>query len=267
MSETIEWEPAELAPVPYVPTVMDAELFPDDVAAWAASITPGSAVVTSLAVLDPRRMSHAGRVDAVAALDRQVAWSLALQDRFLAVMAEDPAVSTPAGELDREWVREEVACALRLSPGHAAHRLQVARELTGRLPATLNLQQCGEITGHHSRSLAEATMPLDEVTATKVETAVLPKAPEQSLANFRRSVNRAVLKVAPKPAEERHQVALTERRVVRSPDANGMSWIAMLLPDAGATVVMTAIDALARRVTSDDPRTADQRRADAAIQM
>ncbi|MDT4973711.1 MAG: hypothetical protein QOG22_3854, partial [Pseudonocardiales bacterium] len=80
-------------------------------------------------------------------------------------------------------------------------------------------------------------------------------------------VNRAVLTAAPKPAEERHEDALAQRRVVRSPDANGMSWIAMLLPDAGATVVMTAIDALARRVTSDDPRTADQRRADAAIQL
>ncbi|MDT4959011.1 MAG: hypothetical protein QOD31_2810, partial [Pseudonocardiales bacterium] len=40
-----------------------------------------------------------------------------------------------------------------------------------------------------------------------------------------------------------------------------------LLPDAGATTFMTAIDALARRVTSDDPRTSDQRRADAAIQL
>ncbi|MDT4910296.1 MAG: hypothetical protein QOI69_3537, partial [Pseudonocardiales bacterium] len=69
------------------------------------------------------------------------------------------------------------------------------------------------------------------------------------------------------PAEERHEDALAQRRVVRSPDANGMSWIAMLLPDAGATTFMTAIDALARRVTSDDPRTADQRRADAAIQI
>ena len=98
---------------------------------------------------------------------------------------------------------------------------------------------------------------------------MLPKAPDQRLADFRRSLTRAVLKAAPKPAEQRHEQALAQRRVVRSPDAegNGMSWIAMLLPDAGATVVMTAIDALARRVTSDDPRTSDQRRADAVIQM
>ena len=41
----------------------------------------------------------------------------------------------------------------------------------------------------------------------------------------------------------------------------------MLLPDAGATTVMTAIDSLARRVSCDDERTADQRRADAAVQL
>ncbi|MDP9116519.1 MAG: hypothetical protein M3O28_04510, partial [Actinomycetota bacterium] len=33
----------------YVPSVLDAEGAPDDVAAWAARMTPGSAVVTPLA--------------------------------------------------------------------------------------------------------------------------------------------------------------------------------------------------------------------------
>jgi hypothetical protein len=127
----------------------------------------------------------------------------------------------------------------------------------------------GEITTHHARSLAEATIPLDDDAAAAVEEAVLARAPEQRLAEFRRSLTRVVLKAAPKPAEERHLEAVAQRRVVRSPDAegNGMWWIAMLLPDAGATVVMTAIHALAKRVTSADPRTADQRRADAVIQL
>jgi hypothetical protein len=52
-----DWEPEELGPLPYVPTVMDADLFPDNVAAWAAFITPGSAVATPMVALDPRRLS------------------------------------------------------------------------------------------------------------------------------------------------------------------------------------------------------------------
>jgi hypothetical protein len=202
-------EPEELPPLSYVPTVLDAELFPDDVAAWAVSVTPGSAVVTALALLDPARMSHEGRVDALAAWDRQAAWSQARQDRFLAAMADDPTVPALAGELDKEWVREEVACALRLSSGHAANRLRVAKELAGRLADTLDLQERGEITSHHSRSLAEATMPLDQVTASKVEEAVLPKAPDQALASFRRCV-----KTSPE-ARRRLDTQTTRRRLHR----------------------------------------------------
>ncbi len=93
------------------------------------------------------------------------------------------------------------------------------------------------------------------------------KAPEQVLANFKRSVRKAVLSVAPKPAEERHVEAVKQRRVVRTPVADGMSEIWMLLPDTGATTFMTAVDALARRVPCGDDRTADQRRADAVVQL
>ena len=262
-----DWEPEEIGPTPYVPTVLDADLFPDDVAAWAASITPGSAVATPMVVLDPRRLSHEGRVDLLVALGKHVALFQALQDETLAVLAEDPPVPTPVGEREKDWVREEVACALRLSFGHAANRLQVAKELTGRLPGAHELQLRGEITTYHSRSLAEATMPLDDAVAAKVEEAVLVTAADQTLSGFRRSLKRNLLKHAPQTAEEAHEKGLAERRVVRTPSEAGMSGIWMLLPDAGATVVMTAIDALARRVTSDDPRTSDQRRADAVIQM
>jgi hypothetical protein len=271
MSEAIDWdddwEPEELAPAPFVPTVMDADLFPDDVAAWAASITPGSAVATPMVVLDPRRLSHEGRIDLLVALGKHVALFQALEDETLAVMAEDPAVATPAGERDKDWTREQVACALRLSFGHAANRLQVAKELTGRLTGAHQLQLRGEITTHHARSLAEATMSLDDAVVAKVEEAVLVNAADQTLSNFRRSLKRNLIKHARQTAEEAHEKGLAERRVVRVPSEAGMSGIWMLLSDAGATTFMTAVDALARRVQADDPRTSDQRRADAAVQL
>jgi hypothetical protein len=253
-------------PVPYMPSLPDADLAPDDVAAWAATATPGSAVVKPLVHLNVERLSYAGRVDALAALERQRSWIDAQQLRLLAVMAADPPVKSPTEALDKEWLKEDIACALRLSAQTAADRLEFAKAMT-RLPATLDLQERGEITVHHSRHLAETVMTLDDPTTTAVETSVLAKAPEQVLANFKRSVRKAVLTVAPKPAEERHVEAVTQRRVVRTPVADGMSEIWMLLPDTGATTFMTAVDALSRRVTCDDERTADQRRADAAVQL
>ncbi len=249
-----------------MPSLLDADLLPDDVAAWAATVPPGSAVVKPLVHVNVRRLSYAGRVDALAALERQRSWIDAQQLRLLAVMANDPVEPGSIEEMDKQWVKEDVACALRLSAQTAADRLEFAQAMT-RLAATLDLQERGEITVHHSRHLAETVMTLDDKTTAAVETSVLAKAPEQVLANFKRSVRKAVLTVAPKPAEERHDEAVTQRRVVRTPVADGMSEVWMLLPDTGATTFMTAVDALARRVPCGDERTSDQRRADAAVQL
>ena len=93
-------------PERYVPTLLDAEVVPDDVAAWAAVVRPGSAVVSTLMVLDRERLSYEGRVDALVALQRQRAWLAAAEHRLLATMAGDPVVKTPLGEVDKDWVRE-----------------------------------------------------------------------------------------------------------------------------------------------------------------
>jgi hypothetical protein len=69
-------------PVAYVPSLLDADAAPDDVAAWAATVTPGSAVVKPLVHLDVHRLSYAGRVDALAALERQRSWIDAQQLRL-----------------------------------------------------------------------------------------------------------------------------------------------------------------------------------------
>jgi hypothetical protein len=259
-------EPVPLPELPFVPTLLDADVAPDDVAAWAASVTPGSATVKPLAALDPARLSAAALVDALVAWEKHEAWAQAQQHKLLAIMATRPVAPGPLGRLDKQWVREDVAAALRLSPRAAADRLAFATELS-RLPATLDVLDRGEISNLHARSLAEATVALDDAAAAAVEKRVLPKAPGQALVNFRRSVNRAVLTVAPKTAEEAHAEAVTQRRVVRTPDGAGMSWVSMLLADAAAGTVMTAIDAIARRIPKTDPRTADQRRADAAVQL
>src|SRR5664279_4152034 len=101
-----EFGPVEPEPEPYVPTVMDADLFPDDVAAWAASVDPGSATIKPLAVVDLARLSASGRVDALVATERHIAWLQARKYRLLAEMAAAPVTAGPVGELDKEWVRE-----------------------------------------------------------------------------------------------------------------------------------------------------------------
>src|SRR6266571_4996349 len=104
--------PDEPEPLPFIPSPLDAAHFPDDVAAWAAAFEPGTLALKPLALVDPPRLSAEGRVDALRAWERQAAWLHAQQARLLAVMAQRAEQSDqPAG---KEWVREEVACALNL---------------------------------------------------------------------------------------------------------------------------------------------------------
>ena len=64
---------------------------PDAVAAELAGAAPGPDGLVPMSSLDAARLSHAGRVDLLVALDRQAAWVAALQQEVLAAMAVDPA--------------------------------------------------------------------------------------------------------------------------------------------------------------------------------
>jgi hypothetical protein len=168
--------------------------------------------------------------------------------------------------LDKCWLSEQVACALTVSGPTASGLIGMARELQRR-PATMRLLRAGAVSNAHAESVALALQTVDESVATEIEARVLEQAPEQSLATFRSSLRRAMQALAPKPVEERRAERMAERRVVIRPDGDGMSELWALLPAEGAATVKTAIDALAQRVAADDPRSADQRRADALVQL
>jgi hypothetical protein len=112
MSEVSEWVPDEPEPLPYIHTPLDADLAPDDVAAWAAAQLPGTVALKPLALVNPRRLSSAGRVDALRALERQLSWLHTQQQKLLAVMAEADQSADPLIRWARVG-REEVACALK----------------------------------------------------------------------------------------------------------------------------------------------------------
>ncbi|HEY3715105.1 MAG TPA: DUF222 domain-containing protein [Jatrophihabitantaceae bacterium] len=233
---------------------------PDLIAAELAGSKPSPQDAVALSLLDPDGLSAAGRVDLLVALERQAAWVAAQQQRVLARMAVDSAD-------ERNWVREDVACALRLSGLTAQRRLAVAQTLSERLPATLGLLDRGQVSYLHAAGLAEAVFGLDDKQAAQVEQRVLPRAVEQTLSEFKRSVRRAVARVAASTVEEQRVEAMAERGARVTPRDDGMAELLALLPAEGAAAIMTAIDALASVTSADDPRTADQRRADALVDL
>ncbi|MDQ6850402.1 MAG: 13E12 repeat family protein [Actinomycetota bacterium] len=249
--------------------VLDVEHDPDEVAALAATADIGTGVLTPVGVLDPARLSQHGRLDLLVAMERLKSWADAQQQHTLALLATHPApVPTTSEAQSKQWVREEVACALRLSFGTAAARLHTATELTDRLPATLDALQRGELSPLHARILTDAVTDLDDPAATAVEARVLPRAASQTLAEFTRSVRRAVLAVDARGQDEKHHRAVEARKVELCPGEDGMASLWALLPAHGAAAIMATLNECAQQpVPADNDLTVDQRRADALVDL
>ena len=154
-------------------------------------------VVTLLADIDPRVLDDADRVDLIRAWERCRAMLDGAQQRALCAVAD----ATEGRGLAEQEARHEVGAALRLSPPTAGERTWVATSLRRRLPATLAALElvtspiCRPRTWS-PRSVRSTTLP------PPVEARVLARASEQTVAEFRRSVTRAVIAVDPASATD-----------------------------------------------------------------
>ncbi|MBE7190139.1 DUF222 domain-containing protein, partial [Jatrophihabitans endophyticus] len=184
----------------------------------------------------------------------------AVEARLLAALVEPgdapgrlpapPGVSA-AAVAAKQYVREEIACALQVAPVTVNDRLHQARRLVADFPATLAALEAGQVTMRHARILVEGCDPLPAEAAGRVEARVLGKvlarAAAQTPTAFRRSVARAVAAVDPRGAEQRHEDARAERAVSTRllPDAMGALYATISAPDLQAVreVVQAAADA------------------------
>jgi Domain of unknown function (DUF222) len=242
---------------------VDVLAAPDPVAAELATTQPRADDMAALLLLDPDAVSDAGRIDLLVAFERHIALLQAAQQQVLASL--DGRALDWSGKKLIDYTREQVGAALRLSPGTAQRRLSIARTLADRLPATLNLLRSGQLTYLHARKLAEAVTPFDDQATAKIEDRVLTRAADQTLSQFAASLRRAVIAADPRRAEQRHEDAIEARRVVFTPQDDGITELWALLPAEGAALIEAVLNSLASGQT--DTRSADQRRADALIDV
>jgi Domain of unknown function (DUF222) len=225
-----------------------------------AEAEPGLSVMATLGVFDPTELSDDDRLYFVEAWERQQAWVAA---------QAIPALVTIAGvrpDRSDEFAREEVRAALRLSAVGAQQRIDVARALSGPLVATREALELGRITFLHAVVLTEAVAELDTEKAQAVEARVLERCETQTIAEFKRSVKRAVAAVDPATFEVAHEVAAAHRRVAHYDEPDCMATIAAFLPAADARTVWLALDTRAR-ANPDRTLGIDARRADALVQL
>ena len=87
---------------------------------------------------DYAAMSHEARVAELSAMQARRARLDAQEIALLHAMAQDALPNADgSGALDKMWVREDVACVLRIAPVTAGVRMRAASERVTRLPATL----------------------------------------------------------------------------------------------------------------------------------
>lgn len=216
---------------------------------------------------DPFSLCLTDRIDAVVDAEREIARLQARQIRLVAAIADDPCANAGVPEIEREYVKEELRAALCESAMAADTRLALAAMLTGRLPATLDALEAGAITIRHVRRLADAIAPLGDTEAATVESAALTFAPGRDLSAFCRKVRREVLNLDTRSPEEQLADALERRRVWDGPEQPGMSQFGAVLPADGCRALMIALDLVAGQAPIDDPRSMEQRRADALVQL
>jgi hypothetical protein len=124
------------------------------------------------------------------------------------------------------------------------------------------LWEAGQIDTAKARAVDDATWMLSPEVARAVQDRVLPRAPEQTLAQLKAALARAVIAADPDGAEARHREARRDRRVVVTPEADGMASLWALLTATQAAGAFTWLTRLARGLGADDPRSMDTRRAD-----
>ena len=135
---------------------------------------------------------------------------------------------TRAGELPAnlsEFVSAEIAAALTLTSRAAEAQLGLALDFAAR-PATWAALAAGRLDLPRATLIVTMTSLLTEEHAAAVEAAVLPNAPDQTTAQLRRALHRAILAVDPDAARRRREQAERQARVESWGEPEGTATLA-----------------------------------------
>ena len=203
------------------------------------------------ATADPAGLSDHALIEAIVGFDRVASWAAARQARLLAELArrrptDQAPYSARSAGVGSEYAPDEVGVALHLARGTACARVGLACRLLATLPETHALWEAGQIDTAKARAIDDATWMLTPELARAVQDRVLPRAPEQTLAQLKAALARAVIAADPDGAEQRHRQARRDRRVVITPEADGMASLWALLTATQAAGAFTWLTRLAR---------------------
>ncbi|MEN9710961.1 MAG: hypothetical protein RL441_953 [Actinomycetota bacterium] len=174
---------------------------------------------------------------------------------------------------------DEVAALMKWTQEWARKQIAVSRALVMRLPRVLAMLEAGEISAYNAVIIAEGLQDLFSKTREDIHNLsegveiterygaiVEPRAAGKTVAEMKRTVRKAVVALAPLPADELHELASLNRRVDMSLAPDGMCWVNAYLPSVEGQRVMNAIKAMVEKsehLTGTDA----QNKADAFVSL
>jgi len=161
----------------------------------------------------------------------------------------------------------EVAAVMNLSPRAASYLVSDAETLDTRLPAIAALLAEGKTDWRAVRLIIRRTdLVADDALVAKLDRALAERIGNWNGWSRRRIVNAvdaAVRAIDPDAVRERRETAEDGRHIGIKALGNGMAEVCGTVAAATATAFDLRLSQLAKQVCAADPRTLDQRRADA----
>jgi len=212
----------------------------------------GLPVLTELITIDPFSLDYAGRLDYLAAFEKQTSWINALLQNAIVAVAGAEATKRSSSQFGvNDIERDDVATALRMSAGTAQMKIDVARTLTNNLPATCAALASGEISTQVATVIARETEDaiskgLSPELIEEIETKALAHAEFHTPIQVANKIRTVIAKLAPVEFEEAVEQATGQRSVSIYPERNGMCTLVAVLPAPDAETIMLAINKMAR---------------------
>ena len=167
-----------------------------------------------------------------------------------------------------EFAAMEIALAMRASKHTAQRTMSMARRLQQEAPDAWDCWQAGDID--HDKAIrinrALRRLPRDaskDLLNTLVVDVAVCRTPEL----LGRWLNQFIARVEPDQQNERMHRCIQDRYVSVRPDIDGISFLSAAISSVDATAADQVLTALAATAGPGDPRTRQQRRADALVDV
>jgi len=227
-----------------------------DLAGRVAGLLPsGAALAGWLTTVSPDHCSPADLAGLAVAYRRLASWAQAGELAAVAAVASRFAADNERIGVDENGrprqvppeAAAQVGLALNMGKTTAADWTHLGVQLRWQLPDTAAALSGGSIDLLRARLIAEATAMLTDEAASSVEDRVLPEAGQQTCAQLRSTLRRALIAADPDGAEQRRKDAERRAKVSLYSDDDGAATLAgSSLPGVHAAAAMARITAMAR---------------------